>query len=68
MEDILRPIYQERASQTNTLGVIMTEKMEKAIPATDTFDAVLLILVEEADEPVFVKHYTYKDKKRLCIS
>lgn len=63
MEDILRPIYQERASQTNTLGVIMTEKMQKAIPATDTFDAVLLILVEKADEPVFVKHYTYKDKK-----
>lgn len=26
MEDILRPIYQERASQLNTLGVLMIEK------------------------------------------
>lgn len=26
MKDILRPIYQERASQSNTLGVLMVEK------------------------------------------
>ena len=30
MEDILRPIYQERASQSNTLGVLMVEKRQKA--------------------------------------
>ncbi|MBS4192505.1 hypothetical protein KHA94_20320 [Bacillus sp. FJAT-49705] len=63
MEDILRPIYQERASQANTLGVIIINKQQKNIPATDTFDAVLLILVKEAETHVFVKHYTYNDKK-----
>lgn len=63
MEDILRPIYQERASQANTKGVLLVEKRQKALPTTDTFDAVLLIIVTETDEPVFIKHYTYKEKK-----
>ncbi|MDQ0273591.1 nucleotidyltransferase-like protein [Cytobacillus purgationiresistens] len=63
MEDILRPIYQERASQANTQGVLIIGKSERALPATDTFDAVLLIIVEEANEPIFVKHYTYENKK-----
>lgn len=63
MEDILRPIYQERASQANTKGVLLVEKRQKALPTTDTFDAVLLIIVTEADEPVFIKHYTYMEKK-----
>ncbi|UII56666.1 nucleotidyltransferase-like protein [Cytobacillus spongiae] len=63
MEDILRPLYQERASQPNTLGVLIIEKREKAISLTDTFDVVLLIIVKELEQPVFVKHYTYKEKK-----
>ena len=63
MEDILRPIYQERASHANTLGVLMIKKQQKNIPATDTFDVVLLILVKEADIPVYVKHYTYNGQK-----
>lgn len=63
MEDILRPIYQERASQANTLGVLMIKKQQKNIPATDTFDIVLLILVKEAEMPVYVKHYVFEDQK-----
>ncbi|MGG0736896.1 nucleotidyltransferase-like protein [Niallia taxi] len=63
MEDILRPIYQERASQANTLGVLMIEKRQKEMTVTDTFDSVMLIIVKEADKPVFIKHYTYTDKK-----
>ncbi|MBY0121884.1 nucleotidyltransferase-like protein [Bacillus sp. S/N-304-OC-R1] len=63
MEDILRPIYQERASQANTLGVLMIKKQQKNIPVTDTFDVVLLILVKEAEIPIYVKHYTYNDQK-----
>lgn len=43
MEHILRPIYQERASQPDTLGVILINKRENAPNMTDTFDAVLLI-------------------------
>ncbi|MED4206630.1 nucleotidyltransferase-like protein [Neobacillus mesonae] len=63
MEDILRPIYQERASQLNTLGVLLVEKKEKAILTTDSFDVILLIIVREANEPVFTKHYTYGGQK-----
>ena len=63
MEQILRPIYQERASQPNTLGVILVEKREKVSQITDTFDTILLILVKDANQPVFTKHYTYHDKK-----
>lgn len=63
MEDILRPIYQERASQLNTLGVLLVEKKEKTTLTTDSFDVILLIIVKEADQPLFIKHYTYDQKK-----
>ena len=63
MEDILRPIYQERASQLNTLGVLLVEKKEKTTLTTDSFDVILLIIVKEANQPVFIKHYTYDQKK-----
>ncbi|WP_223589809.1 nucleotidyltransferase-like protein [Neobacillus bataviensis] len=63
MEDILRPIYQERASQLNTLGVLLVEKRQKSSQTTDSFDAILLIIVKEADKPIFIKHYTYDNHK-----
>ena len=63
MEDILRPIYQERTSHPNTLGVLLIEQSKKSSPVTDTFDIVLFLIVKEAEEPVFVKHYTYKEHK-----
>ncbi|MBM7587068.1 hypothetical protein JOC86_003641 [Bacillus pakistanensis] len=63
MEDILRPIYQERASHPNTLGVLMIDYREKGSPITDTFDIVLLIIVKEAEQPLFIKHYTYLNQK-----
>jgi hypothetical protein len=63
MEDILRPIYQERASQTNTLGVLVVEKKQNSNQLTDSFDAILIILVKQAEQPLFIKHYTFNDKK-----
>jgi hypothetical protein len=63
VEDILRPIYQERASQENTMGIMIIEKREKSILITDTFDTILLIIVKEAEQPVFIKHYSYLEKK-----
>ena len=65
MEHILRPIYQERASQPDTLGVILINKREDALNVTDTFDAVLLIIVKEAASPIFSKHYSYGDAKMV---
>lgn len=63
MEQKLRPIYQERASQESTLGVMLIEKREKVSPNTDTFDAILLIITKENETPVFSKHYTDGEKK-----
>lgn len=63
MEDILRPIYQERASQANTLTVLSIEKKHNEGTVTDTFDTVLLIIVKELETPVYIKHYTYDNKK-----
>lgn len=63
MEDILRPIYQERASQPGTLGITLIEKSQKASPFTDTFDAILLVITNEDSNQIFVKHYAYKNQK-----
>lgn len=63
MEDILRPIYQERASQANTLGVLVVEKKQNSNYLTDSFDAILIILVKEAEQSLFIKHYTFNNKK-----
>ena len=57
MEQVLRPIYQERASSPETLGVILVEKREKGDPITDTFDAILLIITADEEIPIFTKHY-----------
>lgn len=65
MEHILRPIYQERASQPETLGVIIVNKRENALNATDMFDTVLLVIVKEADQPIFSKHYMYGEHKTV---
>jgi hypothetical protein len=63
MEDILRPLYQERSGQTNTLGIVIIEKREFSSPITDTFDSVMLIVVKDAEQPVKVKHYCFENKK-----
>lgn len=63
MEDILRPIYQERASKQSTQGILLIEKREGQSSLTDSFDYVLLVITDKNDEPVFVKHYAYQDKK-----
>lgn len=64
MEDILRPIYQERASNPDTKGVLFIEKNTPESPITDTFDYILLIITgNEEARPVYVKHYAYENKK-----
>ena len=63
MEDILRPIYQERASLKSTLGIILIKKLKNDRSNTDTFDYVLFVVVNESEVPVFQKHYLYKELK-----
>ncbi|MBB6455132.1 hypothetical protein HNQ94_003627 [Salirhabdus euzebyi] len=62
MEDLLRPIYQERASRSNTLGIIYVERQKEISPITDNFDGILFIIVRNADDPWYVKHYEYGNK------
>ncbi|MCZ2260260.1 nucleotidyltransferase-like protein [Sporosarcina sp. G11-34] len=57
MEQVLRPIYQERASSPETLGVVLVEKRVKGDPITDTFDAILLIVTADEEFPILTKHY-----------
>ncbi len=62
MEDVLRPIYQERASHPQTLGILMIEKGSDYSPETDLFDVVLFVIVREGKEPIFIKHYAFEEK------
>lgn len=62
MESFLRPIYQEYASEPNTLGVILLEKTNPTSPITDNFDVILLIVVKEAIQSWSVKHYEFENK------
>jgi len=63
MEALLRPIYQERASDPNTLGILHIQKKEKVSPLTDTFDSILLVITKDAERPIFTKHYSYHNQK-----
>ena len=63
MEAILRPIYQERASDPNTLGILHIQKKDKVSPLTDTFDSILLVVTKEASRPIFTKHYSFDGQK-----
>lgn len=58
VEQVLRPIYQERASHPDTLGVVLVEKRVKGDPLTDMLDTILLIITADEEIPIFTKHYT----------
>lgn len=62
MEDLLRPIYQERASQEDTLAVLLIEKNKPVSPLTDNFDTLLIVLAKKG-EPWFVKNYVINNQK-----
>ncbi|OKL35958.1 nucleotidyltransferase-like protein [Domibacillus mangrovi] len=67
MEDLLRPLYQERTSQQNTLGVLVAERIEQNNAFTENFDSILLIIVHEAEEAVFTKHYVDCNEKTASM-
>ncbi|TLS35685.1 nucleotidyltransferase-like protein [Pseudalkalibacillus caeni] len=63
MENLLRPIYQERASHKDTLGILVIEKTQPLSPLTDNFDVVLLVITKNNETYWFVKHYEFEGKK-----
>lgn len=42
---------------------LVSRKRDDNSPITDTFDYILFVIADEAEEAVFLKHYTYQDKK-----
>ncbi|KAA0544971.1 hypothetical protein FZW96_19305 [Bacillus sp. BGMRC 2118] len=67
MEHILRPIYQERASNSNTLGIILLEKNKPDSPVTDNFDAILFVVVKELESSHSIKHYQLHSGKIAAL-
>jgi len=65
MDDILRPIYQERASSPSTLGILLIEKKGFESNSTDSFDYILLVVTEKKENPLLVKHYSYGNQKAV---
>lgn len=62
MEDLLRPIYQERASLDDTLAILIIERNKPLSPLTDNFDTVLIIITKTG-RPWYVKHYAINKQK-----
>lgn len=63
MDDFLRQLYQDRSSDSHTLGIIKVESKSKLDTNTDYFDVVLLVITSEDRDPWTVKHYTYNSHK-----
>lgn len=63
MENFLRSLYQERASQPSTLGILFIEKKDHPYCLTDTFDGIFLIITNERETDFFSKHYMYDNQK-----
>lgn len=68
MEDLIRPIYQERASHRNTLGILMIEKKFNNSAITDTFDVVLLVIAKKQTVRFSLNITHQKSKRQRCIS
>lgn len=60
MKNFLRPVYEERQTDPNTLGILILEKTNRNSPITDNFDMILLIIEEHTKEDWVVEHYEKK--------
>ncbi|MFZ3591000.1 nucleotidyltransferase-like protein [Bacillus sp. DJP31] len=67
MEDLLRPIYQEVASHSKTLGIILIERRRPENPSTDNFDVILFVIVKEHESTTSLKHYQLESGKKAAL-
>lgn len=67
MESILRELYEQEVSESETLAVMLIEKRNDTSPLADNLDFALLVIVESADIPIFVKHYEI-DSRRIALT
>lgn len=63
MEQMLRPVYQERASLPDTLSVLLIGNQREDDPITDTFDEILLIITSANEKSIQTKHYSDGQRK-----
>lgn len=63
MEDILRPLFEQCASKSTTLGIIMIEKEDRLLTAMDMFDVIVIVVEIWQDKPEVIKHYSFREKK-----
>ncbi|WP_017754305.1 nucleotidyltransferase-like protein [Calidifontibacillus oryziterrae] len=66
MDELLRPIYEERVSRSETLGVLLLEKAKANSPLTDNFDTILIVIEKNMNDegPMYeVEHYNIDEKK-----
>lgn len=63
MKNIFRSIYQERASNPSTLGILLIEKSNLNNTNTNAFQTILLVIVDNNHENIKIKHYSYGDQK-----
>lgn len=57
MEELVRSIYQKRACDSNTLGIIVVAKNQLDFSFTNYFDTLFLLAVKEQTEDLLVKQY-----------
>ncbi|WP_078429117.1 nucleotidyltransferase-like protein [Alkalihalobacterium alkalinitrilicum] len=62
MEVMLRQLYQDKASEPDTLGILMVEKEGGLYPNTDDHDVIFLIIKQKGSSSWLVRHYEYSDK------
>lgn len=63
MEDILRPLFEQYASKSTTLGIIMIEKEDRLLTAMDMFDVIVIVVEVWQDKLEVIKHYNFQEKK-----
>ncbi|AXH99919.1 hypothetical protein DV702_09420 [Sporosarcina sp. PTS2304] len=63
MEQMLRPVYQERASLSDTQSVLLIGNRREDDPITDTFDEILLIITSNNEVRIQTKHYSDGQRK-----
>ena len=68
MKELLHPICHEWANRCNTHGILMIEKTAFHAATTDTFDVVLLVIVDPQSEPMLLRKYSLNEKKAVLYA
>jgi hypothetical protein len=68
LDSQLRLLYQEKSSNSDTLGILHVQKKDMLSPVTDGFDEMILVITQNIQETWYSNHYHYEDKKVQMIT